>query len=169
MAKRISSGAKAPTNGVLPKLKEVYEFMTQNNLEAVELDEPGMHLRMVRRKAQAPAPVPVPVMMTGAAMPQPAQHAPAAAVHSAPAEAAPAGTPIKSTMMGIFYRAASPSSPPFVKEGDTVKAGQVLCMIEAMKVFNEIKAEYPCTVVRVLLENGKPVKLGQDLFIVQRA
>ena len=55
-------------------------------------------------------------------------------------------------MMGIFYRAPSPSSPPFCKEGDQVKAGQVLCMIEAMKVFNEIKAEFPCTVERFLLD-----------------
>jgi acetyl-CoA carboxylase biotin carboxyl carrier protein len=71
-------------------------------------------------------------------------------------------------MMGIFYRAPSPSSPPFVKEGEAVKPGQILCMIEAMKVFNEIKAEYPCTVLKVLLENGKPVKAGQDLLLVQR-
>jgi acetyl-CoA carboxylase biotin carboxyl carrier protein len=78
------------------------------------------------------------------------------------------GVTIKAPMMGIFYRAASPSSPPFVKEGDAVKPGQILCMIEAMKVFNEIKAEYPCTVLKVLLENGKPVKSGQDLYLVQR-
>lgn len=166
MTKKSAAAPKAPSNGVLPKLKEVYEFMTHNNLEAVELDEPGMHLKMVRRRAQAPAPVPVPVMMAGTApAAAPAAQAPAAA----PASDVPAGTPIKSTMMGIFYRAASPSSPPFVKEGETVKAGHVLCMIEAMKVFNEIKAEYPCTVVKVLLDNGKPVKLGQDIFIVQRA
>ena len=71
-------------------------------------------------------------------------------------------------MMGIFYRAPSPSSPPFAKDGDQVKAGHVICMIEAMKVFNEIKAEYPCTVVKYLVENGKPVKSGQDLIIVAR-
>ncbi|UPT72591.1 MAG: acetyl-CoA carboxylase [Elusimicrobiota bacterium] len=75
---------------------------------------------------------------------------------------------MKSPMMGIFYRAPSPSSPPFCKDGEQVKAGQVICMIEAMKVFNEIKAEYPCTIVKCLVENGKPVKSGQDLIIVQR-
>jgi biotin carboxyl carrier protein len=71
-------------------------------------------------------------------------------------------------MMGIFYRAPSPSSPPFCKEGDQVKAGQVICMIEAMKVFNEIKAETSGTIVKFLLDNGKPVKAGQDLLYISR-
>ncbi|MEQ1919601.1 MAG: acetyl-CoA carboxylase, partial [Elusimicrobiota bacterium] len=90
---------------------------------------------------------------------------PAAQHAAAPA---PAGTAVKSPMMGIFYRAPSPSSPPFCKEGEVVKPGHVICMIEAMKVFNEIKAEYPCTIVKYLVENGKPVKSGQDLIIVAR-
>lgn len=159
--------AEPSTNGVLPKLKAVYEFMTQHNLEAIELDEAGSHLKMVRRKAIAPMPVPVPVMMTGTA-PAPATHVAGATLSTPSPAPASAGTAIKSSMMGIFYRAASPSSPPFVKEGDTVKAGQILCMVEAMKVFNEIKAEYPCTILKTLLENGKPVKAGQDIFLVQR-
>jgi acetyl-CoA carboxylase biotin carboxyl carrier protein len=78
-------------------------------------------------------------------------------------------TSVKSSMMGIFSRAPSPSSPPFAKEGDSVKPGQVLCIIEAMKVFNELKAESAGSVVKVLVENGKPVKAGQDLFWIQRA
>lgn len=170
MAKKAQSKAaeKPGTNGVLPKLKEVYEFMTQNNLEAVELDEPGMHLKLVRRKAMAPAPVPVPVMMQGAA-PAPAMAAASGSSPSQPAQAPAGGQTIKSTMMGIFYRAPSPSSPPFVKEGEVYKTGHVICMIEAMKVFNEIKADYNVKIVKVLLENGKPVKMGQDLFVVERA
>lgn len=71
--------------------------------------------------------------------------------------------------MGIFYRASSPSSPPFVRKGEVVKKGQVLCLIEAMKVFNEVKAEFDCTVLDILLENGKPVKAGQEILAVQRA
>ena len=151
----------SPSNGVLPKLKAIYEFMTQHDLETIELDEAGTHLKMVRRRAAVPMPVPVPVM---------AQAAGSGPTASAPAQApaAPTGLTIKSSMMGIFYRAASPSSPPFVKEGEAVKPGQILCMIEAMKVFNELKAEFPCTVVKTLLENGKPVKAGQDIFLVQR-
>jgi acetyl-CoA carboxylase biotin carboxyl carrier protein len=97
----------------------------------------------------------------------PAQHA-APAAQQAPSAPVPAGTAVKSPMMGIFYRAPSPSSPPFCKEGEVVKPGHVICMIEAMKVFNEIKAEYPCTIVKYLVENGKPVKSGQDLIIVAR-
>jgi biotin carboxyl carrier protein len=82
----------------------------------------------------------------------------------------PAGcVAVKSSMMGIFYRAPTPSSPPFAKEGDNVKPGQVLCVIEAMKVFNELKAEFAGAVVKVLVENGKPVKAGQDIFWLQRA
>ena len=76
---------------------------------------------------------------------------------------------VKASMMGIFYRAATPSSPPFAREGDSVKPGQVLCIIEAMKVFNELKAEFAGTVVKVLMENGKPVKAGQDIFWLQRS
>ncbi len=130
----------------------------------------------MRRKAnvqQVAVPVPVATGGTPSAFNTPvaaAQHhtAPAAQHGAPPATPAPAGTAVKSPMMGIFYRAPSPSSPPFCKEGDQVKPGHVICMIEAMKVFNEIKAEYPCTIVKYLVENGKPVKSGQDLIIIAR-
>ncbi|MBI4348818.1 MAG: acetyl-CoA carboxylase biotin carboxyl carrier protein, partial [Elusimicrobia bacterium] len=95
-----------------------------------------------------------------------------AAGGSPAAPAAPAvpsgGLTVKAPMMGIFYRASSPSSPPFVKRGDQVKRGQVICLIEAMKVFNEIKADFDCVIEELLLENGKPVKAGQDLYLVTR-
>ncbi len=167
MAGKDTARKNDPSDGVVPRLKEVYGFMTENNLDTVEVEEPGLKLRLVRRAAVAPAQVPVPVFVGGAA--------PAAAGAGAPAAApAEAGMPancsaVKSSMMGIFYRAPTPSSPPFAKEGDSVKPGQVLCIIEAMKVFNELKAESPGTVVKVLVENGKPVKAGQDLFWIQRA
>jgi acetyl-CoA carboxylase biotin carboxyl carrier protein len=163
---------KNGTSGPLHALKEVYAFMTANGLDAVEVTHEGEHVKLVRRKAQTvsvPVPVAVPVGAVAAgaaAVPAGGAAAPAASVPASPA--LPAGTPIKSPMMGIFYRASSPSSPPFCKEGDKVQAGQVICMIEAMKVFNEIKAEFAGTVVKVLVENGKPVKSGQDLYIIQR-
>ena len=152
----------------LKTLKAVYDFMTQNGLDAVEIVEDGATVKLVRRKANIQqVAVPVPVATGGYSAP-----VAAAPVHAAPsahqAAPAPAGTAIKSPMMGIFYRAPSPSSPPFCKEGELVKPGHVICMIEAMKVFNEIKAEYPCTIVKYLVENGKPVKSGQDLIIVAR-
>ena len=158
---------KTESNGVLPKLKAVYDFMTQHGLDSIELNEKGTKLKMVRRKAPQPMHVPVPVNV-GPAPAMPAGPGPASPVLGAAVSPAPAGETIKSSMMGIFYRASSPSSPPFVKEGEVVKPGQVLCMIEAMKVFNEIKAEFPCTIVKTLLENGKPVKSGQDLFLIKR-
>jgi acetyl-CoA carboxylase biotin carboxyl carrier protein len=163
MAKKPAVKPESNGSGVLSKLKAIYGFMTENQLDTLELDEAGTHVKMVRRKAVSQVPVPVPVMSAGAV-----SHAPAGAT-SAPQPEAVQGLTIKSSMMGIFYRAPTPSSPPFVKDGEQVKPGQVLCMVEAMKVFNEIKAEYACTVVKVLVDNGKPVKAGQDLIVVQRA
>ena len=156
---------KNGASGPLETLKAVYDFMTKNGLESVEMIEDGAQIKLVRRKAvTAQVPVAVPVAVGGAAYAAPSSTP--AAHFSSPA--APAGPTVKSPMMGIFYRAPSPSSPPFVKDGEHVKSGQVICMIEAMKVFNEIKADFPCVIVKVLVENGKPVKAGQDLYIVQR-
>ncbi len=170
MAKKPETTPRNGGEGPLETLKSVYDFMTKNGLDAVEISDDAAQIKLVRRKAQpTQVAVPVPVAMGGAV------HAPSAApVHAAPRPCTklggrpPAGTAVKSPMMGIFYRAPTPSSPPFCKEGDAVKPGQVICMIEAMKVFNEIKAEFPCTIVKCLVENGKPVKAGQDLIIVAR-
>lgn len=166
-AAKVKKDAKTP-EGALPKLKALYQFMTENGLDALELDEAGSHVKLVRRSL-APAAVPTPMMTTApASAPQQMPMAAAPQPVSSGMELPPGAITLKSTMMGIFYRAPTPSSPPFAKDGDTLKAGHVLCMIEAMKVFNEIKTDFPCKVVKVLLENGKPVKSGQDIFIVQR-
>ena len=166
---------QAPKNGdgaaqgPLETLKTVYDFMTQNGLDAVEIVEAGAQVKLVRRRAPAtPVAVPVPMATGGGYAPVAAAPAAHAAAGPPAAQPLPAGTAVKSPMMGIFYRAPSPSSPPFCKEGDQVKPGHVICMIEAMKVFNEIKAEHPCTIVKCLVENGKPVKSGQDLIIISR-
>jgi acetyl-CoA carboxylase biotin carboxyl carrier protein len=164
------------TNGqgdALAKVKSFYEFMLRHELDQLEIDEPALKVRLLRRKASPPQTIPVPVAMPipGVALQPASAMAPAALTQttSPNGDALPPGsTAIKSAMMGIFYRAASPSSPPFAKEGEEVKTGHVICMIEAMKVFNEIKAEYPCKILKALVENGKPVKSGQNLFLVQR-
>ena len=170
MAKKAEGTNGNGAEGPLKTLKSVYDFMIQNGLDSVEIVEDGATVKLVRRKANIQQiAVPVPVAMGGTHSPvaaAPVHHA--AAHQAAPAAPVPAGTAVKSPMMGIFYRAPSPSSPPFCKEGELVKPGHVICMIEAMKVFNEIKAEYPCTIVKYLVENGKPVKSGQDLIIVAR-
>lgn len=170
MAKK-TQAPKNGTSGPLETLKAVYDFMTQNGLDSVEIAEDGAQIKLVRRRAQTtPVAVPVPVAVGGAVHAAPSAAPVSAPSHApaAPAAALPAGQSVKSPMMGIFYRAPSPSSPPFCKEGDQVKPGQVICMIEAMKVFNEIKAEFPCTIGRYLVENGKPVKAGQDLISITR-
>jgi acetyl-CoA carboxylase biotin carboxyl carrier protein len=169
MAKKTETTPKNGAEGPLETLKAVYEFMTKNGLDSVEIAEDGAQIKLVRRKAQpTQVAVAVPVAVGGAAHAAP----PAAPAHAAPAQihapVIPGGTAVKSPMMGIFYRAPTPSSPPFCKEGDVIRPGQVICMIEAMKVFNEIKAEFPCTIAKCLVENGKPVKAGQDLIIVAR-
>ena len=96
--------------------------------------------------------------------------APAPAVAAAPTAAAAAAPPaaegkmVKAPMVATFYRAAKPTSPPFVEVGDTVAAGQVLCILEAMKMMNEIEAEFGGKIAEVLVENGQPVQFGQPLF-----
>ena len=175
MAKKTKAPTNGSTNGPLAELKELYKFMTEGGLQAVELDRKDLRVKLVR-KAAATTPVAVPVY-AGAA---PAYGAPAPSTSlgtpgaGAPSAPPPAGAPanvtiVKSPMMGVFYRAASPSSPPFAKEGDVVTTGHVLCLIEAMKVFNDVKAEFGGKVVKVLLDNGKPVKVGQDIFWMERA
>lgn len=174
MAKKTQPANGNGADGPLKTLKSVYDFMIQNGLDSVEIVEDGATVKLVRRKANIQqVAVPVPVATGGMHAPVATAAAPSGAASSQHTSAPtttlpPAGTAVKSPMMGIFYRAPSPSSPPFCKEGDQVKPGHVICMIEAMKVFNEIKAEYPCTIVKYLVENGKPVKSGQDLIIIAR-
>jgi acetyl-CoA carboxylase biotin carboxyl carrier protein len=100
------------------------------------------------------------------AAPAPVAAAATTAAPAAPAAAA-AGTSIKSPMVGTFYRSAGPDKPPFVKPGDKVSKGQVICIIEAMKLFNEIEAEMDGTIVKVLVDDASPVEYDQPLFIIE--
>ncbi|MBI5244457.1 MAG: biotin carboxyl carrier domain-containing protein [Elusimicrobia bacterium] len=171
-AKEPSTGPDAPE--ALEELKALFKFMQDNGLERFELNRKDYHVRLVRQgRPSVPFPVPVPIMGPGAPLmmgpgapmlPPAAGHAPAPAAPALP----PNATVMKAPLMGIFYRAASPSSPPFVKEGDAIKPGDVLCLIEAMKVFNDVKAEIGGVIVRVCVENGKPVKAGQDIFVIEK-
>jgi acetyl-CoA carboxylase biotin carboxyl carrier protein len=116
---------------------------------------------------QAPMPMAMPAAPQPTAIataPSAAQAAPAAA----PA-AAETGTVVKSPMIGTFYRSSSPDKPPFVNVGDEVKAGQVLCIIEAMKLYNEIESEFSGRIVKVLADNSSPVEYDQPLFIIEPA
>ncbi len=143
---------------ILKEVKQLYGFMQDNSLDTIEYNQKGLYLRLVKAK---PAIMPVPVNVGGAAAVSGGAH-PAAAQEQYKEV-------IKSPLMGIFFRGSTPSAPPFVKEGAKVEKGDVICLIEAMKVFNEVRAEFPCVVKKVLVENGKPIKQGDALFAIERA
>jgi acetyl-CoA carboxylase biotin carboxyl carrier protein len=160
----------------LKELKAILQILEEREIEEFELEEQGLKLR-IRKAAAGNSHV---LSVTPAAAPvasAPAAAAVAGPVDSRPTPApAPAGGPapveeglhiIKSPIVGTFYRARDPNSPPFVDVGDRVKIGQALCIIEAMKMMNEIECEVAGEVVRVLPENGQPVQYGEPLFAVR--
>ena len=153
-ATKKAAGKESP---VLKDVKQLYQFMQDNNLESIEYDQKGLYLRLVKAK---PAMIPVPVNVGGGIV---ADSANGAAVPQEQYKEV-----IKSSIMGIFFRGSTPSAPPFVKEGARVEKGDVICLIEAMKVFNEMRAEFPCIIKKVLVENGKPIKQGDALFAIER-
>ena len=147
----------------LRKLKTLIDLVSESNITELEITEAEGKVRIVKAGAVA-APVYGPA-------PAQAQFAPLAAAPAAPAapvaEAAPEGKVIKSPMVGTFYRAASPGAKSFAELGDQIKAGQPICIIEAMKIMNEIEADVDGKILRVLCENGQAVEFGQPLFIVE--
>ena len=153
----------------LRKLKKLIDLVEESGIAEIEVTEGEEKVRITRSVA-APA-----VQTVYAAAPAPvAAPAAAAPTASAPAApAAPAAAPAnhanaqKSPMVGTFYRAASPTSAPFVEVGQTVKEGQTLCIIEAMKLMNEIEAEKSGVVKAILVENGTPVEYGEPLFVIE--
>ena len=149
----------------LKKLEKLISLMAENDLTEIELDDGKEKVQLKRGSANAPvqvmAPAPAPTPAPAAA---PAEAASAAGSPPAPATPAAKGPMIDSPMVGTFYSASNPDSPAFVKPGDSVTADTVVCIVEAMKVFNEIKAEKSGKVKSVLVENGDAVEFGQALF-----
>ena len=149
------------------KIKKLIELLEESDVEELEIQEGDDSVRISRRREQAAvsygyAPQPMPA-------PQPQQAAaPApAAEPAAPAEPeAPKGHAVKSPMVGTFYRAPSPNAASFVEVGQTVKAGDVVCIVEAMKMMNQIEADKSGTVSEILVENGQPVEFDQPLVII---
>ena len=152
-------------------LKEILRILEAQDITEFELEQDGVKLRVCRRSsahAAAPGAALTTLASTAAAPPAPAPLPPPVAA-APPAEPAENGTLVKSPIVGTFYRAADPNSPPFVSVGDRVKVGQVLCIIEAMKLMNEIEAEVRGRIAKVLVENGQPVEFGQSLFFLESA
>jgi acetyl-CoA carboxylase biotin carboxyl carrier protein len=159
------------------ELKQILQALVEHGVSELTLETPDYKLT-VRRGGEVQM-----VAVPQVAAPVPAQaptpvSAPAPAPAPAPAEAAPAPeapkadecpgcVEIRAPIVGTFYRAPAPDAPPYVKEGDRVEKGQVLCIIEAMKLMNEIESEVSGIVRKILVENGEPVEYGQPLFLIQ--
>jgi len=154
----------------LRKLKTLIDLVSESNISELEITEADGKVRIVKADPHLlPAAVAAPVTATPlapvAAPPQPA------AAGEAPGQAgetAETGHIVKSPMVGTFYRAASPGGKPLVEVGSQVKSGEPLCIIEAMKIMNEIEADETGTIAKVLCENGQAVEFGQPLFIIDR-
>jgi acetyl-CoA carboxylase biotin carboxyl carrier protein len=159
----------------LKELKEILQLLEEKEITEFELEEEGIKLRIRKTPPAAPDPpavvvaAPPPPAGTSAPGPggSPAPASPSAEAAPAPAEADPGLVVVKSPIVGTFYRAPDPTAPAFVSVGDRVRVGQVLCIIEAMKLMNEIEAEVAGEVVKVHHENGQPVQYGEPLFDVR--
>ena len=160
----------------LDEIKRLIEFLREQDVTEFELDYDGVKLR-VKSGVVAHAPVP---MMPAMPVVQAAPLVVAAGAPAAPAPSAPAPQPVdepaeegtelaivKSPIVGTFYRAAEPGAQPFISVGDIVTKGQVLCIIEAMKLMNEIDSEYDGEVVNIYVENGQAVQYGERLFAIR--
>lgn len=152
------------------EIQELIDYISNSGLAEVKIKTEEFELSIKKyadqniRMVEA-APAPVPVATAPAPAPAPAAAAPAAT----PAEPSSNLVEIKSPMIGTFYTSPNPDSPTFVNVGDTVKAGQTVCIIEAMKLFNEIESEISGKIVKVLVANASPVEYDQPLFLVDPA
>jgi len=153
----------------LSDLKDILRILEKQEITEFELEQDGVKLRVCRSAAAAPAlPMPAVAASTAAApVPAPVPDAPVAAGEDE--AVSDGGSEVPSPIVGTFYRAPDPNSPPFVNVGDHVQVGQVLCIIEAMKLMNEIEAEVAGEIVKIHPENGQPVQYGDALFTVRPA
>lgn len=150
------------------KVKKLIEMLEESGIDEIEIKEGEESVRISRHRPAVAAHYAVPAPMAAAPMAAaPMAAAPAAAVASAPAKPAePDGHKVRSPMVGTFYRAPSPESRVFVEVGQSVKAGDVLCIIEAMKMMNQIESDKTGTVTAILVENAQVVEFDQPLFII---
>ena len=152
----------------LRKLKSLIDLVSESNISELEITEAEGKIRIVKADLHPPAAAQTVYMQAPAAPP-------AAALAAAPAAAAPAATEpgveaghvVKSPMVGTFYRSSSPGGKPFVEVGSEVKEGEPVCIIEAMKIMNEIEADKAGKITKILCENGQAVEFGQPLFVVE--
>jgi acetyl-CoA carboxylase biotin carboxyl carrier protein len=150
----------------LRKLKTLIDLVAESDIAELEVTEGESKVRIVKSSA---IPQNQMVMMQPQGMQQhyaPAQGAPAPAAAPVAVVAEPTGHIVKSPMVGTFYRSSAPGSPAFVEVGSAIKEGETLCIIEAMKLLNEIDSDISGVVTKILVENGQPVEFGQPLFVI---
>lgn len=176
-SKKISS-SHGVKEGDLQRLERIFELMEKHEVSELEWDRKGERLKLKTRYASAEG-----AWLAGGM--SAVQHVPARLVHESPAPAkqeVPVASPtgasksatsnpnqkqVVSPLVGTFYRASSPTADPYARVGQTVKRGDMLGIIEAMKVMNEIKAEFPGKIVSILVENAQPVEFGEPLFVIE--
>jgi len=177
MAKKKNGSPVSPGSGPradLAEIERILAFMTERGLEEVEYQRGDFRVRVKREGAPGvvsavPYAAPSAARGSSASPAGPASEAAPRAAAAAPAAPSEDFYTVKSPIVGTFYAAPAPDAPPFVKVGDTVKPGQVLCIVEAMKLMNEIEADQAGEIVRVLVESGQPVEYGQPLFALRPA
>jgi len=149
----------AKENNLEEKVKSIYEVMQQEKVEEIKINSDDMKLHIRRKNYSRPVQKVAQV---------PTQQVQQENKADTPQQVVSGDSTIKSPITGVFYRSPSPTSPMFVKEGDVVETGKTLCIIEAMKVMNEVKATERAKIVKVLVENGQPITSQQDLFVIEK-
>jgi acetyl-CoA carboxylase biotin carboxyl carrier protein len=147
----------------LRKLKTLIDLVSESNISELEITEAEGKVRIVKADPRTLVALPTPVA-SAATAPTSMAMAAAPVVEAAPAVSP--GQPVKSPMVGTFYRSSTPGGKPIVEVGDKVQAGQTVCIIEAMKIMNEIETDHAGTVTQVLVEDGRAVEFGQTLFVI---
>jgi len=156
------------------ELKELIDFLIEKDITEFELERGDVKVRIKRGTPESASPSPaeriITVQTPSSSLPQ-AQAPPTAPAAAAPA---PAAAPVqedlhmvRSPIVGTYYESPSPGSPPFVKPGDMVEVGQIICIVEAMKLMNEIEADASGEIVKMLVANGQPIEYGQELFAIR--
>jgi acetyl-CoA carboxylase biotin carboxyl carrier protein len=148
----------------LRKLKTLIDLVSESNVSELEITEAEGKVRIVKGGVATAHAMPA---QAYAPPPQVAAPAPAAAVPAPAAPEAPAGHIVKSPMVGTFYRSSSPGAKPYIEVGSVVKEGETICIIEAMKILNEIEADKSGTVTQILCQNGQAVEYGQALVVIE--
>jgi acetyl-CoA carboxylase biotin carboxyl carrier protein len=155
----------------LAYVKKVIKLIEKSEVDEIEIEEEGKKIRVAKHKNQQPT------YFQAAAQPAPqfASSAPAPSISSAPAQAPSPSKPemkyheVRSPIVGTFYRAPAPDAEPYVEIGQNVSAGSVLCIVEAMKLMNEIESDVSGRLAQILVENGKPVEYNQVLFLIEKS